>query len=107
LSLAFLSILKVKNFFGKTLNVGSKNEYTVENIAKKILAKFNSKANIKKEERRVRPLKSEVIRLVCDNTKVLKQTNWKPKIDIEKGLDLTINWFKENKDFFKHDIYHI
>jgi len=104
---AFLSILKVKNFFGKTLNVGSKNEYTVENIAKKILAKFNSKANIKKEERRVRPLKSEVIRLVCDNTKVLKQTNWKPKIDIEKGLDLTINWFKENKDFFKHDIYHI
>ena len=74
---------------------------------KKILTKLNSKANIKKEERRIRPLKSEVTRLVCDNTKILKQTNWKPKIDIEEGLDITISWFKENKDFFKHDINHV
>ena len=104
---AFLDILKIKNLFGNTLNVGSNNEYTIENICKKILTKLNSKANIKKEKRRVRSLKSEVVRLACDNTKILKQTNWKPKISIEEGLDLTINWFKENKDFFKHDIYHV
>jgi len=44
---------------------------------------------------------------VCDNSKILKQTNWKPKINIEEGLVKTINWFKENKDLFKHDIYHV
>ena len=104
---AFLAILKMKNFFGNTLNVGSNNEYTIENIAKKILKRFNSKAKLKKEERRVRTQKSEVIRLVCDNTQIIKHTNWKPKISIEEGLDRTINWFKENKDFFKHDIYHV
>ena len=104
---AFLDILKINNLFGNTLNLGSNNEYTIEYICKKILTKLNSEANIKKEERRIRPLKSEVARLVCDNTKILKQTNWKPKIDIEEGLDITISWFKENKDFFKHDIYHV
>jgi len=104
---AFLAILKMKNFFGNTLNVGSNNEYTIENIAKKILKRFNSKAKLKKEKRRVRTQKSEVIRLVCDNTQIIKHTNWKPKISIEEGLDRTINWFKENKDFFKHDIYHV
>ena len=34
---AFLAILKMKNFFGNTLNVGSNNEHTVEDICKKII----------------------------------------------------------------------
>jgi len=104
---AFLDILKIKIFFGNTLNIGSNNEYTIEYIAKKILAKLNSKANIKKETQRTRSLKSEVDRLVCDNSKILKHTQWKPMIKIEKGLDMTINWFRKFKDLFKHDIYHV
>jgi dTDP-glucose 4,6-dehydratase len=104
---AFLDILKTKNFFGNTLNVGSNNEYTIEDIAKKILAKLNSRASIKKEIQRTRSSKSEVVRLVCDNSKILKHTQWKPMIKIEKGLDMTIKWFREFKDLFKHDIYHV
>ena len=104
---AFLDILKIKNFFGNTLNVGSNNEYTINDIAKKILEKLNSKANIKKEPQRTRSSKSEVVRLVCDNSKILKNTQWKPMIKIEKGLDMTINWFRKFKDLFKHDIYHV
>ena len=104
---AFLDILKIKNFFGNTLNVGSNNEYTINDIAKKILEKLNSKANIKKEPQRTRSSKSEVVRLVCDNSKILKNTEWKPKVKIEKGLDMTINWFRKFKDLFKHQIYHV
>ena len=104
---AFLDILKIKNFFGNTLNVGSNNEYTINDIAKKILEKLNSKTNIKKDPQRTRSAKSEVVRLVCDNSKILKTTQWKPMIKIEKGLDMTINWFKEFKDLFKHDVYHV
>ena len=104
---AFLDILKIKNFFGNTLNVGSNNEYTINDIAKKILEKLNSKANIKKEPQRTRSPNSEEVRLVCDNSKILKNTQWKPKVKIEKGLDMTINWFRKFKDLFKHDIYHV
>ena len=104
---AFLDILKIKNFFGNTLNVGSNNEYTINDIAKKILEKLNSKANIKKEPQRTRSPNSEVVRLVCDNSKILKYTQWKPKVKIEKGLDMTINWFRKFKDLFKHQIYHV
>ena len=104
---AFIEILKIKNLFGKVLNVGSNNEYTIKDIAKKILTKLNSKASIKKEKKRVRSTNSEVVRLVCDNTKILKYTNWTPKNKIDEGLDKTISWFKNFKDSFKHDIYHI
>ena len=64
-------------------------------------------AIVKKEKNRERSTTSEVVRLVCDNKQIRKHTNWKPKISIEKGLDRTINWFKENKEHFKHDIYHV
>ena len=104
---AFLEILKIKKFFGNTINVGSNTEYTIENIANKILKKVNSRAIIKKKKNRTRSRNSEVVRLVCDNQQILKRTNWKPKIIIEKGLDDTINWFKENNKYFKHDIYHV
>ena len=104
---AFLDILKIKKLFGNTLNVGSNNEYTINDIAKKILEKLNSKANIKKEPQRTRSPNSEVVRLVCDNSKILKNTQWKPKVKIEKGLDMTINWFRKFKDLFKHQIYHV
>ncbi len=60
-----------------------------------------------KRSRRARGAKSEVVRLVCDNTKILKKTNWKPKIKFDKGLDKTINWYKNFKFLFEHDIYHI
>ena len=104
---AFLAILKMKKSFGNILNVGSNKEYTIEKIAKKIFKKLNSKVKIKKEKHRERTQKSEVARLVCDNTQFIKHTNWKPKINIEEGLDKTIDWLKKNKDFFKHGIYHV
>ena len=104
---AFLEILKSKIFFGDTVNIGSNTKYTIEDIAKKILKKLNLKTPIKKEEKRRRPSKSEVMRLVCDNRKILKHTKWKPTIGIDEGLDKTINWFKDFKDFFDHEIYHV
>ena len=104
---ALIEILAVESLFGNNINIGSNNEYTIEDIAKKIISKVSSKANIIKEEKRTRSKKSEVLRLVCDNSKILKHTKWKPKIDINQGLDFTIDWFKKFKDLFKHDIYHV
>ena len=104
---AYLDIIKIKSFFGKAVNVGSNTEHTINNIAQKIFTKLNFKTNIIKEPTRTRSLNSEVARLVCDNSKILKNTQWKPITKIDEGLDITIEWFKENQDLFGHDIYHV
>ena len=67
----------------------------------------HSNAVIEKEKARLRSSKSEVNRLVCDNSKILKLSKWKPKIKFEKGLDMTIDWFKKFKNHFDHNIYHV
>ena len=104
--LAYISLLKNKKLFGQPVNVGSKNEFKIIDIANKIIKKINPRIKILKDKKRMRPLKSEVKRLVCNNRLFLKNTSWKPKTNFNKGLDLTIDWFKKNNLKFT-DKYHI
>ena len=61
------------------------------------------------EKKRVRPQKSEVLRLKCDNTKIKKMTNWKPKYEIDEGLKKLIKWIKEGDNLknYKPEDYNI
>ena len=51
---------------------------------------------ILKDERRVRPEKSEVERLICDCSRAMSLLGWEPQITLEEGLRRTIDWFKSN-----------
>ena len=103
----FLEILKSDKFFGETVNIGLNSEVSIKDLADKILKIMNSNISIKKESARIRPSKSEVDRLCCDNKKILTQTSWKPSYNLEKGLKETIDWFKKFNDLNKSDIYNI
>jgi len=56
---------------------------------------------------RIRPEKSEVIRLQGSNKKIKKLTAWTPKYTLKQGLKETLNWFKNNLDRYKTDIYNV
>ena len=70
---------------------------------------MNKKNKIAIDSSRKRPKKSEVERLLCDNTKLRELTNFKSKYSLEKGLSKTIKWFskKENLSKYKPDEYSI
>ena len=81
--------------------------YSVEEVFLKIKKILNSKVIIKEDHDRKRNIKSEVNNLLCDNSKILENTNWKPKFNIDEGLNKTIKWFVDNSDFFKSNIYNV
>jgi len=104
---AYIEILKVKNLFGIPINVGSNTEYKIKDIAQIIIKKINPDLKIKIEKFRLRPKLSEVDRLRCDNSQILKKTKWKPKVDFLTGLDETIKWVEKNIDKNYSNIYRI
>ena len=57
---------------------------------------------------RLRPKESEVMRLVCDATKLRERTGWQPRLTRNEGLRRTIEWFGEpaNLARFKTNEYH-
>ena len=41
------------------------------------------------------------LRYSLNSKKISNETGWKPRIKLNKGLDLTIKWYLENKDWWK------
>ena len=76
------------------------------NIIKELM---NSDAKFIVDEQRIRPNKSEVFRLWCDNTKIEKLTGFKPQVDIQEGLQRTIDWFTDSQRLgqYKAGIYNV
>ena len=93
---------------GKTINIGSGKEISIGDLA--ILIKDLCSKNVEFQfdsNERLRPEKSEVYRLLCDNSLLYEMTKWKPNISFKESMKETIDWFSENLNYYKTDIYNI
>ena len=66
----------------------------------KILKLSGNKKRIIQDKKVLRPKKSEVYRLLCNNKKFTKATNFKPNFNLDDGLKLSISWYRENLEKF-------
>ncbi len=105
----FIALAKNDEAIGKVVNIGSGKEISIGDLAKLIIKQINPNATMVTEDIRKRPDKSEVERLLCDNSLMKKLTGWKPEVSLKEGLMETIEWFKnkENLKRYKGDIYNI
>ncbi len=103
----FLAIAKSDRLFGEVTNIGTGQEISIGSLAHLIANIMKIKIKIQEDNKRIRPNKSEVKQLLCDNTKLIRATGWKPECSLKKGLAETINWIKENKDLYKDNLYNI
>ena len=57
----------------------------------------------------VRPKSSEVYRLMCDNSLIKELTGFSNSIDLDVGLQKTIEWISkpENFEIYKSEIYNV
>ena len=94
---------------GKTINIGSNYEISIQDTLDKIKKIMESDVVFVTDEKRLRPEKSEVNRLWCDNSQINELTGFKPKYSIDEGLKKTITWFKnpENLSKYKAGIYNV
>lgn len=104
---AYLSIYKNENVLGDVINVGSNKNISIENLFNLIKEITKSDINITEVKERLRPNKSEVNELMCDNSLILDKLEWSPKINIRKGLEDTIQWINDNKEKYNLLNYHV
>jgi len=104
---AFLAIADSKRLIGEVTNIGMGQEISIGDLAELISKLINKKIKIVKDTKRVRPNKSEVLRLCCDNKKLTESTDWKPRYNIQRGLKETIKWIRANKKLYKAEIYNV
>lgn len=103
----FIEISKADKTFGEEVNIATQHEISIGQLAEELIKQINPKAKIICDEQRLRPEKSEVNRLLGSNEKIKRLTNWEPRYTFEQGLAETIDFFKNNLNKYKTDIYNI
>jgi len=73
------------------INIGSGQEFTIKNFAKIISKILDNKNNLKFNKK----YPDGTMRKILDNS-IIKKLGWYPKINLNRGLTQTINWYKNN-----------
>jgi NAD dependent epimerase/dehydratase len=105
----FMALAESDSTIGETVNIGSNFEISVGDTLNLIKELMNSDVQFITDEQRLRPEKSEVFRLWCDNKKIKKLTGFTSQVDLREGLQRTIDWITQPKNLktYKAEIYNV
>lgn len=90
---------------GGVFNLGTGQEIRIGDIAERIALKVGHKVEIIVEPQRLRPEKSEVLRLISDNNLARIRLGWEPQVSLDEGLDRTIAWMRLHMDLYRPGQY--
>jgi dTDP-glucose 4,6-dehydratase len=105
----FLSIAGAANTCteGQTFNLGTGEEVSVGQLVAMIGRLLGRELRVEEDPQRVRPKDSEVMRLVADNSKCRRVCGWRPRMSLEAGLQVTIDWMQRNGKRDRPGIYGV
>jgi NAD dependent epimerase/dehydratase len=102
----FIAVANSDKSVGQVINIGRGEGVTVGEVASIILEICESQARVVVETERVRPEKSEVMELICDNFKAKDLLGWESTYTLRQGLEETVEWMKKKIELYK-EIYNI
>lgn len=102
---AFVLVAESPRTAGETVNVGSNSEISIGTVAEMVASLVGKEIEVVTDSDRLRPEKSEVERLWCDNTRARDLLGWSPTVPLKEGLLQTIAWFREHLDLYSPGQY--
>jgi dTDP-glucose 4,6-dehydratase len=91
---AFLAAAAAPDAVGKTIHFGSGVEISIGDLIQMVAGIVGKKVEIEIENERIRPDRSEVGRLLADNSYAKTVLDWSPRVSFEEGLAATVDWFR-------------
>ena len=89
---------------GRTINIGSGRSISIGELADRICALTGGAAVVTDSER-IRPSKSEVRELLCDNTLARTLLGWKPTVSLSEGLTKCVEFSRCHLELYSPDRY--
>ena len=100
----FIEIGTSKKSVGEVTNIGTGSGVTIGELLQRILRILgNEDIRVVEDTNRVRPDKSEVMELICDNSKAKQLLGWSPQYTLDDGLAETIEWMRGYTNLYKTD----
>jgi len=93
-----IEVIIKKGKLGETYCIGGNSEKNNVEIAKTLLRKLGKD---EKYIEKVQDRKGHDLRYAIDASKIEKELGWKPSMTFSDGIDKTIEWYKNNKEWWK------
>lgn len=103
----FIQIAESENSVGEVINIGAGWGITIGELSTRILGIMGLQKPVLLDEQRLRPEKSEVFQLICDNRKASEKIGWTPSHPFEEGMKKTIEFICKYQHLYKSDQYSI
>jgi len=103
----FIKAAESEKSIGEVINIGSGFEISIKDLADKIISLIGKKVKVISDPERIRPAKSEVERLMADNSKAKEILGWEPKVSLDEGLRKSVDWFAKFQNRYRPDTYTI
>jgi len=102
---AFIKIAEQPAAMGEVINVGAGRAISIGGLADWIIRLLGGNKRVIHDESRVRPTASEVMELLCDNSKAQTLLGWQPQVSLEAGLTETIKFIRDHRGRYKPEAY--
>ena len=79
--------------YGRAYNAGSEKPVTVAQLIEIICDLTTCRKPVQQDDRRMRPVNSEVRALLADSTAFRRETGWRADVSLRDGLERTIEWW--------------
>lgn len=98
----FIALAECDAAVGQEINIATGIDYTIEAVTNFLISEINPQATIVSDDQRMRPVASEVYRLIGDNKKIYTLTDWRPTYSLHSGLRATIEWFRKPENLTRY-----
>lgn len=103
----FLRVAEAENVLGEEINLGNDNTIRIGDLVEKICSIVGKSPNVVLDAQRIRPGKSEVMKLWASNEKAKRMIGWEPRISLDEGLRATIEWISAHIDLYRPGQYTV
>lgn len=103
----FICAAEAENVLGQEINLGNDNTISIGDLVDKIFGIIGKTPKVVTDSQRIRPNKSEVMRLWASNQKAKEMIGWEPRVSLDEGLRLTIEWISAHLDLYRPDQYTV
>lgn len=101
----FLAAASAPGIEGMSIHLGTGETYTVGWFADRIMSLMGVSREILQDQERMRPDKSEVMKLVSDNRLARQALGWAPRVSLDDGLRQAIEFVRAHPELYPVEGY--